>query len=188
MQLKTKPQLDALNKQAQFSEKNIIRNKKNDGGFTLVELIILLVIIIILAAIALPSFLDCSLKARRLEGRQYVGSMNRAQQANFAEKGVFSNSLNDLGLGIKTQTINYNYSISITKNAAFSYAVSISKTHNLPSYVGAVFILPVSPANNDKTTVGILCQANSPGKTQLPNPILDNDGFVCPAGSTEVSK
>ena len=186
MQLKNKLQLDALNKPAQFSEKNIIRNKENDGGFTLVELIIILMIIIILAAIALPSFLTCGNKAKQSEAKQYVGSMNRAQQANFVEKGALSNSLNDLGLGIKTQTINYNYSISATKNAAFSYAVS--RRNNILSYVGAVFLLPVSPANNDKTTVAILCQANSPENTQPPNPILENGVLVCAAGSSEVIK
>jgi type IV pilus assembly protein PilA len=190
-QLKTKPQLDALNKQAQSSEKNIPPKKKNDGGFTLVEFIIVLMIIGILSAIALPSFLDCSLKARQSEGKQYLGSMNRAQQAYFADKGkgAFSNSVNDLGIGIKTQTPNYKYSTISIKNAAFSYAVSSHETKILTSYVGAVFLVPVSPAaNNDKTTVSILCAANSPGKTQPPNPILENDVPVCAAGTEPLTK
>jgi type IV pilus assembly protein PilA len=115
--------------------------------------------------------------------------MNRAQQAYFAEKGAFSNSLTALSLGIKTQTTNYKYSISATKNAAFSYAVSSHERKSLTSYVGAVFLVPVSPAaKNEKTTVSILCAANSPGKTQPPNPIIENDVPVCAAGSSEVSK
>jgi type IV pilus assembly protein PilA len=188
-QLKTKPQLNALNKQAQSSEKNIPPKKKNDGGFTLVEFIIVLMIIGILSAIALPSFLDCSLKARQSEGKQYLGSMNRAQQAYFADKGAFSNSVNALGIGIKTQTPNYKYSTISIKNAAFSYAVSSHETKILTSYVGAVFLVPVSPAaNNETTTVSILCAANSPGKTQPPNPIVQNNVPVCAAGSSEVPK
>ncbi|MEG3841300.1 type IV pilin-like G/H family protein [Microcoleus sp. herbarium14] len=189
-QLKKNPQLDALNKQAQCSEKNIPPKKKNDGGFTLVELTIVLMIITILSAIALPSFLDCSLKARQSEGKQYLSSMNRAQQAKYADDGAFSNSLTALGLGIKTQTINYNYSISATKNAAFSYAVSRNERKNLTSYVGAVFLAPVSPAaNNEKTTTAILCETNTFDRNiQPPNPILENNVPVCAAGSSEVSK
>jgi type IV pilus assembly protein PilA len=189
MQLKEKPELNPLNKQAQSSEKNIPPKKKNDGGFTLVELIIVLMIITILSAIALPSFLDCSLKARQSEAKQYLSSMNRAQQAYFAEKGAFSNSLTALGLGIKTQTTNYKYSISATKNAAFSYAVSSHERKSLTSYVGAVFLVAVSPAaNNEKTTVSILCEATSFGKTQPANPILQKGVPVCAAGSSEVTK
>ena len=94
-----------------------------------------------------------------------------------------------LGLGLKTQTTNYNYSIIATKNAAFNYAVSIRKTKDLTSYVGAVFLVPVSQAaNKEKTTVSILCAANSPGKTQLPDPILQKGNPVCAAGSSLVTK
>jgi type IV pilus assembly protein PilA len=126
-------------------------------------------------------------KAMQSEAKQYAGSINRAQQAKYAEDGAFSNSLTDLGLGIKTQTTNYNYSIGATKNAAFSYAVS--RSNNLRSYVGAVFLVPVSSAdNNTKTTVSILCEATSFGKIQLPNPIVQNNVPVCAAGSSEVSK
>ena len=188
MLLKINLPLDALKKQAQFSQTNITRNKKIDGGLTLVELIIVLMIIGILSAIALPSFLGCSNKAKQSEAKQYISSMNRAQQAYFAEKGAFSNSINPLGIGIKTETTNYNYSAIATKNAAFSYGVS--RSNNLRSYVGAVFLLPVSQAANDaKTTVSILCETNTfERNTQPPNPIIENDVPVCAAGSSEVTK
>ena len=43
--------------------------------------------------------------------------------------------------------------------------------NELTSYVGAVFLVPVSKAaKNEKTTVSILCAANSPGNTQPPVP------------------
>jgi type IV pilus assembly protein PilA len=141
----------------------------------------------ILAQIALPSFLHCGNKAMQSEGKQYAGSMNRAQQAKYAEDGAFSNSITALGLGIKTQTTSYNYSIGATKNAAFSYAVS--RSNNLRSYVGAVFLVPVSPAANDaKTTVSILCETTSFGKTQPPDPIIENGVPICATGSSVVPK
>lgn len=167
-----------------------IKEHKSGGGtLRIIEPFVVLIIIGILAHIALPSFLDCSLKARQSEGKQYLGSMNRAQQAYFADKGAFSNSVNDLGINIKTQTPNYKYSTISIKNAAFSYAVSSHERKSLTSYVGAVFLVPVSPAANDaKTTVSILCGATSFGKTQPANPILQNDVPVCAAGTEPLTK
>ena len=113
--------------------------------------------------------------------------MNKGQQFKYAEDGAFSNSMNGLGLGLKTQTTNYNYSIIATKNAAFGYGVPIRETKDLTSYVGAVFLVPVSQApNKEKTTVSILCAANSPGNIQPPDPILQNGNPVCAAGSSKV--
>lgn len=192
MLLKINPQLNALNKQAESSEKNIPPDKKTKSGVgTFMKIIFIyfpvgIMLTTILAAILLPSSVTCANKAKHSEGKQYVGSMNKGQQAYFAENGGFGTSVDALGLGIKTQTTNYNYSVRVTKKAAFNYGVS---RKDLKSVVGAVFLVPVSPAaNNDKTTVSILCQANSPGNTQPPNPIVQNDVPVCAAGTTEVPK
>lgn len=190
-QLETKPQVDALNKQAAASEKNISPDKKSKFGLgTLLGITFISVpVVIILAAIALPysNSSGCGGKAKLSEAKQYVSSMNKGQQAKYAEDGAFSNSMNALGLGLKTQTTNYNYSIIATKTAAFNYGVA--RSNNLTSYVGAVFLVPVSQAaNNEKTTVSILCAANSPGNTQPPDPILQNGNPVCAAGSSDVLK
>ena len=189
MQFKTNPQLDALNKQAVSSEKNIPPDKKSKSRVgTLLRIAFIYVPgVMILAAIAFPYFFGCANKAKQSEGKQYLSSINRAQQAYFAETGAFSNSVKALDLGIKTQTTNYNYSILATKNAAFNYGVA--RSNNLRSYVGAVFLVPVSQAaNKEKTTVSILCAANSPGNTQAPAPILQKGNPVCAAGSSLVTK
>jgi len=186
MQLKTNPQLDSLNKQAASSEKNLPPDKKSKSwvGTLLRFTFISVPVVMILAAIALPSVLSCGggNKAKLSEAKHYVRSMNKAQQAKYAEDGAFSNSINGLDLGLKTQTTNYNYSIIATKNAAFSYGVA--RSNNLTSYVGAVFLVPVSQAaNNKKTTESILCAANSPGNTQPPDPILQKGNPVCATGT-----
>jgi type IV pilus assembly protein PilA len=191
MQLKTNPQLDALNKQAASSEKNLPPDKKSKSwvGTLLRFTFISVPVVMILAAIALPSVVGCggAQKAKQSEAKQYISAMNKGQQAIYGEDGAFSNSVNALGLGIKTQTTNYNYSILATKNAAFNYGVA--RSNNLTSYVGAVFLVPVSQAaNNKKTTVSILCAANSPGNTQPPDPILQNGNPVCAAGTSLVTK
>ncbi|WP_445175133.1 type IV pilin-like G/H family protein [Microcoleus sp.] len=191
MQLKTNPQLDALNKQAASSEENLPPDKKSKSwvGTLLRFTFISVPVVMILAAIALPSVVGCggAQKAKQSEAKQYISSMNKGQQVKYAEDGAFSNSMNALGLGLKTQTTNYNYSILATKNAAFNYGVA--RSNNLTSYVGAVFLVPVSQAaNTKKTTVSILCAANSPGNTQPPDPILQKGNPVCAAGSSLVTK
>ncbi|MEG4404639.1 type IV pilin-like G/H family protein [Microcoleus sp. MON2_D5] len=192
MQLKTNPQLDALNKQAASSEKNLPPDKKSKswvGILLRITFIYFPLGSIIVGGLALPSVVGCggAKKAKQSEGKQYVSAMNKGQQAIYAEDGAFSNSVNALGLGIKTQTTNYNYSTISTKNSAFSYAVA--RSNNLTSYVGAVFLVPVSQAaNKELTTVSILCAANSPGNTQPSAPILQNGNPVCAAGSSDVFK
>ncbi|MEG5064865.1 type IV pilin-like G/H family protein [Microcoleus sp. B3-A4] len=190
MQLKTNPQLDALDKKAEFSEKNILPDKKRKG--TLLKITFIGVpAVMILAANAIPYiFGSCGgANTPKRKALHYVNSMTKAQQAIYAEEGAFSNSMDALGIGPKTQTTNYNYSIIATKNAAFSYGVSITETKELTSYVGAVFLVPVfQAANKEKTTVSILCAANSPGNTQPPAPILQNDVPVCATGTESLTK
>jgi len=193
MQLKKNPQLDALNKQAASSEKNLPPDKESKSwvGNLLMFAFISVPVVMILAAIALPYvFGSCGGgNTGKREAKQYVSSINKGQQAKYAEDGAFSNSLEALGLGFKTKTTHYKYSIIATKNAAFSYGVSIRETKELTSYVGAVFLVPVSKAaNKEKTTVSILCAANSPGNTQPSAPILKNGNPVCAAGSSDALK
>jgi hypothetical protein len=190
-QLKTNPQLDALNKQAASSEKNLPPDKKSKSFVeTLVRITFIYVPAVMISLVAIPFFICGSASGPKLsEPKQYVGLMNKAQQAKYANDGAFYNSINAMTSGIKTNKTNYKYSIIATKKAAFSYAVSIRETKNLTSYVGAVFLVPVSQAaNKEKTTVSILCAANSPGNTQPPAPILHNDVPVCATGTESLTK
>jgi hypothetical protein len=80
--------------------------------------------VVVIGAIALASFLnDISkpmiLGAKQSEAKQYVGLMNVAQQALFIEKSAVGTSVDALGIGNKTETRNYKYSVRATKKAAF---------------------------------------------------------------------
>ncbi|MEG3860623.1 type IV pilin-like G/H family protein [Microcoleus sp. herbarium12] len=146
-------------------------------------LVLLMLCIGVLTAIAFPSFLTSANNAKQSEGKQYVGSMNRAQQAKFAENSAFSDSIPDLELSIKTGTNGtkwYNYSIRPTKTAVFHYA--LAKEEMLKSYVGGVFIVPA------KTTSAILCKADTPGTIEPAQPIYQNGKLICGKGTTAVTK
>ncbi len=84
--------------------------RPNQGG-TLIMLLAIIFISGILAAIALPSLLGQTSKAKQVEARNNIGAINRAQQAYQLEKGVFVDSFEKLGLIIPPETANYRYRI-----------------------------------------------------------------------------
>src|SRR4028118_422708 len=93
MQLKTNPQLDALNKQAASSEQNLPPDKKSKSWVgTLLRITFISVpVVTILAAIPLPYSDPSRCGGPLSEAKQYVSSVNKGQQAKYAEDGAFSN-------------------------------------------------------------------------------------------------
>ncbi|MEG4502452.1 type IV pilin-like G/H family protein [Microcoleus sp. F6_B4] len=150
--------------------------------------LLLLMGIGVMGAIALPSFLGgCKgCKYKKMEGIQYVRSMSRAQQGYFAEKNTFSTSVKALGIGIKTETKVFKYSIRATKKAAFNYAVA--KENELKSYVGGVFLVPAknfvpNATKEEITTTFIFCEADFTGRIQPAEPTYENGKTACGKGT-----
>jgi type IV pilus assembly protein PilA len=143
-----------------------LTRKKGDKGFTLIELLVVIIIIGILSAIALPAFLNQASKAKQSEARTSIGSMNRAQQALYMEKGKFADSsgFGNLGLGIATQTTNYDYSIVVSGSGTGATAVSNQarqRVNALKAYVGGVQQGTVA-ATSEATTLVVLCESDQP--------------------------
>jgi prepilin-type N-terminal cleavage/methylation domain-containing protein len=147
---------------------HLLEKKKEDEGFTLIELLVVIIIIGILAAIALPSFLNQANKAKESESKQYVGSMNRTQQAYYLEKDIFASDVSLLGLGIKTESTNYQYKIQPVGNGEtavlnYSNPFPANKTNTLRAHTGGVQVAKVGTTGaNETTTLAILCQSKTP--------------------------
>jgi type IV pilus assembly protein PilA len=145
---------------------NHLLNKKNaEKGFTLIELLVVIIIIGILAAIALPSFLNQANKARQSEAKTYTGSMNRSQQAYYLEKSTFATQIDILGLGIKTTTENYGYTIAAGTSGSGSTIQSLGSPSKaaLKGYAGTTW-LGVVATGGEATTLAILCESTvAPG-------------------------
>lgn len=137
--------------------------KKQEKGFTLIELLVVIIIIGILSAIALPSFLNQANKAKESESKQYIGSTNRAQQAYYLEKNTFGSDISLLGLGIKTDTTNYSYSI-ISPTSSSVANVSYPKfTQTLRAHTGGVGTgFANGTTSGETTTLAVLCQSSIP--------------------------
>jgi prepilin-type N-terminal cleavage/methylation domain-containing protein len=149
-------------------------SKKEEGGFTLIELLVVIIIIGILAAIALPSFLNQANKAKQSEAKTYTGSMNRAQQAYYLERGEFTTALDELGLGIASSTENYFYQAasgpgSFADSSVQSEAyptdegtVTVDGSSSLLGYIGGVAIGTTDgTATGEATTLAVLCESNN---------------------------
>ncbi len=146
-------------------------------------------IILGLGVTAMPDLLDSSTKAKQSEAKQYVSAMNLAQQAYFLDNNQFSNSVTELGVGISTQTENYQYSTWGPDKAAFNYG--ITRNRKLKSYVGGTFLVPVNDvgvAKGEMKTLAIMCESKATGISVISNPIIINGQPACGVGTTKIGK
>lgn len=134
-----------------------INKRRQDQGFTLIELLVVIIIIGILSAIALPAFLSQANKAKQTEAKQYVASINKGQQAYYAENTSFGSTVSILGLGLKTSTSNYTYNVTSSGDGAQANAAPVTSAASaLKGYSGGVALVSAGEA---KTTQSILCQS-----------------------------
>lgn len=128
-------------------------------------------------------FAALSKKARNSEAKTYIGSMNRAQQANFLEQEDFTDSINGLGLGIDPESKNYKYEIDVADNGQFVVNRAQPKKQGLKAYAGLVAIQATDYGQSTQT---ILCEANQASKKQVKTPIIKGDNLSCARGSSKI--
>jgi type IV pilus assembly protein PilA len=172
--------------------------KKNaNQGFTLVELLVVVVIIGILAAIALPSFLAQTAKAKQGEARTYLGAWAKAQKSFRTDHNSFSLDWQSLSLGLETQTKNYEYEQVGGGAVTAVDGHATSRNPDLKGYAARVIattkVITIQTVKGDLTERALeipdgLCEAIDPGiaKVGAPTVRLDNQGeveVICAPGS-----
>jgi type IV pilus assembly protein PilA len=146
--------------------------KQSERGFTLVELLVVIIIIGILAAIALPSFLNQSAKAKQSEAKQNVGTINRVQTALRVENTSFSSTFDAVaigslaGSGSVTTTGNYIYTLTGTIDTAT--IVAQAKDTLLKSYTGGN--LRYANTQSQSIATSAVCETLLPGTYSVAEP------------------
>jgi type IV pilus assembly protein PilA len=160
--------------------------RRHNRGFTLLEVTIVLVISGILAAIALPSFLDQASKAKQVEAKMYLGTLNRAQQGYMLERARFADSVSELGVTLYNSP-NYSYSIQLD-SAGTQYAVHDAKAlgARLRPYVGMVAVAQDSAGNARLDT--ILCESKTAQQGQAEQPVLSPASVACATSTAPVDQ
>jgi type IV pilus assembly protein PilA len=135
----------------------LCRWSKFPQGFTLIELLVVITILGILSAIAIPSFLRQTNRAREAEAKTYVSAINRAQQSYFTENWKFG-SLADLEIGISNSN-HYSYASNPIVGAAGSSALTTAvSTSGARGYAGKVWLAP--GISGDINSYTLLCEGS----------------------------
>ncbi|NES64587.1 MAG: hypothetical protein F6K24_04640, partial [Okeania sp. SIO2D1] len=122
-------------------------------------------LIFVLSLISVPTPPNQAIKAKQSQAKQYIASINKGQQAYYAEHQEFSDKISDLGLGIWLKTESYSYDISRINSSRYVISTAITKQEYLKSYSGIVYV-DIGYVDVDyDTTKSMICETDKPSLT-----------------------
>jgi len=155
--------------------------EKPTQGFTLIELLVVIVIIGVLAAIAIPTYMNQSAKAKQSEAKKTVASVNRSQTAHRSENSTFAPDLASLSLGLKTVTDYYTYTVVGEQNTASIIAQAGDSA--LRGYTGGNVAFN-NVATLQSAVASIVCEVINAGTSRPADPNLEPAQQTAEAAAT----
>jgi type IV pilus assembly protein PilE len=123
----------------------LYRSKKNQAGFTLIELIIVVVVIAILASVAIPSYTGYITDARRQGAVQEMLKIASAQEQFFMDNKAYASTLVALGYDAQPIGTDANGAIVPAADASAMYNFDISSTTTSTSGVIRAYTVSAVP-------------------------------------------
>ncbi|MBP0000463.1 MAG: type IV pilin-like G/H family protein [Cyanobacteria bacterium SID2] len=114
------------------------------------------------------------------EGQTYIGAMARGQQAYFLENNKFSESIDELQLGLQSETENYKYEIAAVEDKT-AYLTASAKQPELQSFSVLVY---VENTSDSPVARMLLCGTDEASQTAPDKPKVEEAGATCPSGSS----
>jgi type IV pilus assembly protein PilE len=92
-------------------------------GFTLIELMIAVLIIGIIALVALPSYENYVIRARRADAKTFLSGMAQQLERCYSRFGAYNHASCSVGAGPFNSTEGY-YTVALTNRAATTYTLT----------------------------------------------------------------
>ncbi len=93
----------------------------NSKGLTLIELLIVVIIVGVLAAIAIPSYTNYMVRARRADAKTALEQFRAAQEMRRAEKGSYATNVVELQTTWGVPAVSGDYNILLVNTGAHSF-------------------------------------------------------------------
>ncbi len=109
----------------------MLRSRKSQGGFSLVELMVVVAIIGVLAAIAVPAVNKYIAKARQSEAKTQLSALYTSEKAFYAEYNAYDSRFGAVGYSPEGQLrFNVGFSSSVAAPAASGYTLPTGAATN----------------------------------------------------------
>jgi len=119
--------------------------KRNERGFTLMELMVVIVIVAILAAVAVPLYINYVKDAQRTEAKGAIGAIISAEQVYYQNKSQYFTA------GTDVPAITANLNVDLTESAR-NWSITISPNGVVTDCFQFVALGSGGPANGLKVT------------------------------------
>jgi len=120
-------------------------------------------------------------KAREVEAKIVISTVNILQQPFLIENQRFASTLEELALGIPTETENYKYKIFAVGQTQ-ALVTATAKQRGARSYAGAISVVKDNMIDN--SIIVAVCETEQPSLTPPDVPQISGEDIKCPTGMT----